>query len=617
MRITVRTAFVAALAVVAGLVAPTTAQAVAPPFGPVIAAIPALVSDGGAGSPALTSAVSSACASGGPLAGAEWFSLGQASWGPIIVDAQREILTSGHRFDVYAATHVAVVNLSNGSVLQCGGAPLAVTGTQSVAFVAWVDQAEWQTWADSCTSSGTGCDQRTTLYVDRSAAVPDNDDPSHARAITALPFSDTGNSVRATTDHPDTPGSCSTFTYLIPTNYGDVWWRWTAPADGVIDAVPGTTDGDGPNECTGMYDVTGGTEVPVDHVPDADTNPTTQAAVKAGHTYLIGLFTTDDAYYHNDPLQHGGPYSLDVSWVSRGPGPVVGLTTESSGTDGIAVSWSAPVAVATAEAVTGYHVSVVRHGSGDVPATVTVDASTFAHTFTGLVPGAAYDISVHALSGAGDGELRTRLFSLADAGTYGAVPGPPATVIVRRATSAVNVVWTAPTYGGTTDVAGYRVRVYLGLTRTLVTTLHVGDVRTARVSGLRNGVAYTVDVAAVNAGGTGAASRRSNLVVPSSRPGAPVVGRAWSGVPGGATSAVATWVAPRATGGAPIRGYLVTVWRVSSAGTTLWTRVSTQPATARLAILRLPAGLYRFSVRAVNVMGVGPTSGRSNLVVSR
>jgi hypothetical protein len=88
-------------------------------------------------------------------------------------------------------------------------------------------------------------------------------------------------------------------------------------------------------------------------------------------------------------------------------------------------------------------------------------------------------------------------------------------------------------------------------------------------------------------------------------------------VPGGATSAVATWVAPRATGGAPIRGYLVTVWRVSSAGTTLWTRVSTQPATARLAILRLPAGLYRFSVRAVNVMGVGPTSGRSNLVVSR
>ena len=96
-----------------------------------------------------------------------------------------------------------------------------------------------------------------------------------------------------------------------------------------------------------------------------------------------------------------------------------------------------------------------------------------------------------------------------------------------------------------------------------------------------------------------------------------MIGRAWSGVPGGATSAVVSWTAPRATGGAPIRGYAVTIWRVSSTGTTLWTRISTQRATARLAILRLPAGLYRFSVRAVNAMGVGPTSGRSNLVVSR
>lgn len=616
MRTTVRTATVAAAAVVAALAAPLSpAQAVTPPFGPVISALPAIVSNGGAGNDALTTAVSTTCASGAPLAGAEWFSLSQAAWGPVLVDAEREILTTAHRDDIYSVTHVAVVNLSNSSVLQCGGAPLTVTGSQSLAFVAWVDQAEWQTAQTNC--GPPGCDERTWLYVDRSAPVPDNDTPSHARPITALPFSDTGNSVRATTDHPDAWGSCSTFTYIDPTNYGDVWWRWTAPADGVIDAVPGTTDGDGPNECTGLYDVTSGSAVPVDHVRDSDTNPTTQAPVIAGHSYLIGLFTTVDGYYQNDPLQHGGPYSLDVSWVTRGPGPVSALTTESSGTDGIAVSWQAPAATPHAAAVTGYHVSVVRHGSGDTPLTVTVGAATLAHTFTGLVAGASYDIAVHALSDSGDGELRTRLFSLADAGTYGAVPGPPASVVVRRATSAVNVVWTVPSYTGTTDITGYRVRVYAGLTSTLVTTVNVGDVRTARVGGLRNGVAYTVDVAAVNSGGTGTASRRSNLVVPASRPGAPVIGRAWSGVPGGATSAVVSWTAPRATGGAPIRGYAVTIWRVSSTGSTLWTRVSTQPATARLAILRLPAGLYRFSVRAVNVMGVGPTSGRSNLVVSR
>jgi hypothetical protein len=403
----------------------------------------------------------------------------------------------------------------------------------------------------------------------------------------------------------------------MPSSYGSVWWRWTAPADGVIDVAASTTDGDGPTECTGVYDVTGGATTPVDNVHE-DLMPTTKNAVQAGHTYQLGVFTTIDGYYNNDPLQHGGPYALDVSWVSRGPGPVVGLTTTTADTDGIAVSWQQPAATAGAAAVTGYHVSVVKHGSSDVPFTVTTGAATLEHTFVGLVPGASYDIAVHALSDAGDGELRTRVFSLADAGVYGALAGPPAAPVVHRATSAVTLGWTVPAYTGTTDVTGYRIRVFAGLTPTLVTTLTVADVRTARVGGLRNGVAYTLDVAAVNSAGVGTPSRRSNLVVPASRPGAPVIGVAAAGVPGGATSAVARWTAPRATGGAPITGYVVTAWRVDATGRTLWIRTSAvQPATARLAILRLPAGTYRFSVRAVNVMGVGATSARSNVAISR
>ena len=139
MRTTVRTAVVAAAAVVAALAAPLApAQAVTPPFGPVISALPAIVSNGGAGNDVLTTAVSTACASGAPLAGAEWFSLSQAAWGPVLVDAKRTVLTSGHSPELYSVTHVAVVNLSNSTVLQCGGAPLTVTGTQSVAVVVWV-----------------------------------------------------------------------------------------------------------------------------------------------------------------------------------------------------------------------------------------------------------------------------------------------------------------------------------------------------------------------------------------------------------------------------------------------------------------------------------------------
>lgn len=616
MRTTVRVALGAAAAVLAGIVAPAAAQAAPPSLGPTISTLPAFASDGGGGTPQLDSAVSNACASGATLAAAEWFTLAQDAWGPVLVDADREIGTTGRSPYLYSTTHTAFVNLSSGTVLQCGGGPVTIGGTQSVAIVAWVDLAEWQGFQDSCTTDGFGCDQTTHLYVDRSAAVPDNDAPANARSIGSLPFSDTGNSVRAT-DDIDAPSSCSVLSMVEPKNWGSVWWRWKAPVDGVVDAAAHATAAGSPQMCTGLLDVTSGTPSPVDNIHE-DLLPSTRTAVVAGHTYLVGAFTTNDGYTFGDPLQHGGPYALDVSWVSRGPGPVVGLTTTTAGTDGIAVSWQPPAATAGAATVTGYHVSVVKHGSADVPFTVTTGAATLEHTFVGLVPGASYDIAVHALSTAGDGELRTRVFSLADAGVYGALAGPPAAPVVHRATSAVTLGWTVPAYTGTTDVTGYRIRVFAGLTPTLVTTLTVADVRVARVSGLRNGVAYTLDVAAVNSAGVGTPSRRSNLVVPASRPGAPVIGVAAAGVPGGATSAVARWTAPRATGGAPITGYVVTAWRVDATGRTLWIRTSAvQPATARLAILRLPAGTYRFSVRAVNVMGVGATSARSNVAVSR
>jgi hypothetical protein len=43
-----------------------------------------------------------------------------------------------------------------------------------------------------------------------------------------------------------------------------------------------------------------------------------------------------------------------------------------------------------------------------------------------------------------------------------------------------------------------------------------------------------------------------------------------------------------------------------------------QPATARSLVLTLPqAGNYRFTVQAMNAIGTGPASARSNLVAGR
>ena len=107
MRTTVRVALGAAAAVLAGIVAPAAAQAAPPSLGPTINTLPAFASDGGGGTPQLDSAVSNACASGATLAAAEWFTLAQDAWGPVLVDADREIGTTGRSPYLYSTTHTA------------------------------------------------------------------------------------------------------------------------------------------------------------------------------------------------------------------------------------------------------------------------------------------------------------------------------------------------------------------------------------------------------------------------------------------------------------------------------------------------------------------------------
>jgi hypothetical protein len=67
-----------------------------------------------------------------------------------------------------------------------------------------------------------------------------------------------------------------------------------------------------------------------------------------------------------------------------------------------------------------------------------------------------------------------------------------------------------------------------------------------------------------------------------------------------------------------VTGYRVTALRMSSTGTVLQTTVSAvQPASARALQMTLKAGNYRFTVQAVNAVGTGAASARSNQVAAR
>lgn len=113
-------------------------------------------------------------------------------------------------------------------------------------------------------------------------------------------------------------------------------------------------------------------------------------------------------------------------------------------------------------------------------------------------------------------------------------------------------------------------------------------------------------------------SALSNAVVPVGVPGAPRIGGAASGTAAAGINATARWTPPASTGGSVITGYRVRALRFSARGALLSTTLSAVlPRTRRTLTMTLPAGNYRFTVQAINAVGAGAQSARSNLVTAR
>jgi hypothetical protein len=200
------------------------------------------------------------------------------------------------------------------------------------------------------------------------------------------------------------------------------------------------------------------------------------------------------------------------------------------------------------------------------------------------------------------------------------VPGTPVIGTATPGNASATVTWTAPAKGGSA-ITGYTVRVVNGA------GVQVGVLRQAAmgattllVTGLVNGTAVRFQVQATNAVGTGAFSVLSAAVTPATVPGTPVIGTASSGKSRGTIDAVARWTPPLSNGGSVINGYVVTALRMSAAGAVLdQTDSAVQAASVRSLTMILPttANEYRFVVQALNVIGPGAISARSNLVTAR
>ena len=291
------------------------------------------------------------------------------------------------------------------------------------------------------------------------------------------------------------------------------------------------------------------------------------------------------------------------------PGAPTGLRVTSNalgGSNELLLTWTAPASNGGSP-ITGYRIER-RSRTSDwkihVSSTGSGACTTCTYTDRGLSPNTTWFYRVRALNAQGQGGAS----NVDDATTLAAPPGPPQNVRARgTGPDSILLAWDAPEDVGGARVTGYAIqRIGPNDNSWITHRTNTGTTATTFTdTGLQPATRYRYKVAAINRVGTGQWSFEASTSTYPDTPGAPV-GLTAREV--GTSRIDLSWSAPRNTGGAPIRTYLIEAW---SEAIDDWQTIRRHPASAgtRFSDLNLqPATTRRYRVAAINTAGTGPFS---------
>ena len=373
---------------------------------------------------------------------------------------------------------------------------------------------------------------------------------------------------------------------------GSPWDVTVFPGDGQLTVQWRAPHGGGEDDWQWLTSYTVSIEDGRGHFDERTLSDTrvTIAGLTNGVEYTIKLTANNEAGSSQPTIVTGTPTAYTTV-----PGPPTNVSATPE--DGQAfVSWSRP-SDDGGTPIIGYTITA---DDGSSTITRRQSPNTVGSTLDGLANGRSYAVTVHARNRNGDG-ARSIPVTVTPMGSEQGLPSSPTDLQVTEGDRQLNVTWIEPTDDGGAPIIGYTITADDGSTTT--TSTAGARHRSYTITGLTNGVEYTIGVTANNSvGSSQPAGARGTPMAPRQEvlPGAPTNVR----VVAGDRELSVSWSPPHDDGGSPVTGYVVTASRGSS--TSIYT-VGSNTRSYRIGGLT-NSRRYTIWVHARNSSGDGPTS---------